>query len=29
MKHKQRIEFKPEWFDPASDACPEEEFKNS
>lgn len=23
MKHKKRIEFKPEWFDPASDAVPE------
>ena len=26
MEHKQRIEFKPEWFDPASDATPEAEF---
>lgn len=26
MKHKQRIEFKPEWFDAGSDACPEEDF---
>ena len=25
MKHKKRIEFKPEWFDAASDACPEED----
>jgi predicted dehydrogenase len=23
MKHKRRIEFRPEWFDPASDAVPE------
>ena len=23
MKHKKRIEFKPEWFDASSDACPE------
>ncbi|MEZ6129537.1 MAG: Gfo/Idh/MocA family oxidoreductase [Planctomycetaceae bacterium] len=29
MKHKQRIEFKAEWFDPASDACPEDLFKVS
>jgi len=26
MQHKQRIEFKPEWFDPASDATPEADF---
>jgi predicted dehydrogenase len=26
MKHKQRIEFKPEWFDASSDACPEDDF---
>ena len=26
MKHKQRIDFKPEWFDPESDATPEAEF---
>ena len=26
MKHKQRIEFKPEWFDPASDETPEADF---
>lgn len=25
MKHKRRIEFKPEWFDASSDACPEED----
>lgn len=25
MKYKKRIEFKPEWFDSASDACPEED----
>lgn len=25
MKHKKRIEFKPEWFDVDSDACPEED----
>ncbi|MCP4174078.1 MAG: Gfo/Idh/MocA family oxidoreductase [Fuerstiella sp.] len=25
MKHKKRIEFKPEWFDASSDACPEED----
>lgn len=29
MKHKQRIEFKPEWFDSASDACPEDDFKTA
>ena len=29
MKHKQRIEFKPEWFDPASDAAPEKDFPNA
>jgi hypothetical protein len=23
MKHKKRIEFRDEWFDPASDAVPE------
>ena len=23
MKHKKRIVFKPEWFDPESDAAPE------
>mgnify|MGYP002622644501 FL=1 len=26
MKHKQRIEFKPEWFDPDTDAVPEDDF---
>ena len=26
MKHKKRIEFKDEWFDPESDAVPEKEF---
>jgi predicted dehydrogenase len=26
MKHKQRIEFKPEWFDPDNDATPEADF---
>ena len=25
MKHKKRIEFKPEWFDASSDSCPENE----
>ncbi|MEZ6126385.1 MAG: Gfo/Idh/MocA family oxidoreductase, partial [Planctomycetaceae bacterium] len=25
MKHQKRIEFKPEWFDASSDACPEED----
>ena len=25
MKHQKRIEFKPEWFDAASDACPEDD----
>jgi predicted dehydrogenase len=25
-KHKQRIEFKPEWFDPDNDATPEADF---
>ncbi|MEQ9410214.1 MAG: Gfo/Idh/MocA family oxidoreductase [Fuerstiella sp.] len=25
MKHRKRIEFKPEWFDANSDACPEED----
>ena len=29
MKHKQRIAFKPEWFDPASDAAPEKDFPNA
>lgn len=29
MKHKQRIEFKPEWFDSTSDACPEDDFKTA
>ena len=29
MKHKQRIEFQPEWFDPDSDAVPEDEFGNT
>lgn len=29
MKHKQRIEFKPEWFDADNDACPEEDFKTA
>ena len=26
MRHKQRIEFKDEWFDPNNDACPEDDF---
>lgn len=26
MKHQQRIEFKAEWFDASSDACPEDSF---
>lgn len=26
MTHKQRIEFKDEWFDPDSDSCPEDDF---
>ena len=29
MKHKQRIEFKSEWFDAKSDACPEDDFKSA
>lgn len=28
MKHKIRIEFKPEWFDPESDATPEDDYKD-
>lgn len=27
MKYQKRIEFKPEWFDASSDACPEEDVK--
>ena len=26
MRHKVRIEFKDEWFDPSNDACPEDDF---
>ncbi len=29
MKQKRRIEFKQEWFDPTSDACPEEDEKTA
>jgi predicted dehydrogenase len=29
MKHNQRIELEPEWFDPASDAAPEKDFPNA